>query len=498
MSYKTGNMDADKKAVLTNSIFYTFGNILLKVFSFLLIPLYTAFLVPEQYGELNLATGFINVASCVVMGGLQYSVIRFYADIRENKTKVAHMLGTVICFMFLAGVTLATLFILSQKLWVKLLFEDIEFFPIVLLAILISLVSGIYDVYQASLKGMQRAKKSVTLSYIFFFLLLGANIITVVILRMGTAGILVSTLLINLIMVAIMSIDLRRCGLLWIGIDVSMLNELLKYSLPMLPHSLSFNISSFVTRIVINSKLSTATLGLFSLATQFGYIADMVCNSVQSAFQPWMFGKLKEAEQGSMIYRNEIRSLTYQLMWVYGLIYLLIGAFSMEAIRIMANDSYFCAWQYVPALIMAIAIKSPLYFYSNFLYYDKKKISYVFPTTLVGCIIVIALNFLLVPPIGIYGSVVADIIALLVRTTVIVFIVKNDAGEVYSLLRMALYTFIPVAWMCVSVVPSYMGLFHSQWTEVIYKTICVVSYCIMVIYIYRDALSKIILKRIHL
>ena len=37
-------------SVLANSVFYTFGNMLLKVFSFFLIPLYTAYLQPDQYG----------------------------------------------------------------------------------------------------------------------------------------------------------------------------------------------------------------------------------------------------------------------------------------------------------------------------------------------------------------------------------------------------------------------------------------------------------------
>lgn len=55
---------------------------LLKVFSFFLIPLYTAYLQPDQYGILNLASGFTAVVSCIITMGFQYAVIRFYADLK--------------------------------------------------------------------------------------------------------------------------------------------------------------------------------------------------------------------------------------------------------------------------------------------------------------------------------------------------------------------------------------------------------------------------------
>lgn len=273
---------------------YTSGNILLRFFSFLLIPLYTAFLNPEQYGIVNLAFGFVNVYSCIIMVGMQYSVIRFYADFKTDNTKVKILISTVISAVLIIGILLSIILVISEKAWNNLLFKGITFFPIVLLSILISLVSALYGIYQETLKGMQKAKKSVILSYVFFLLMLGSNIFTVIILKKGAQGILISTFFVNLIMTIMMVIDLRKQQLLYFDININILKQLLKYSLPLVPHSLSYNISSFFTRIIINSKLNTSILGLFSLASQFGGVADVVSNSVQSAFQPWLFSKLND------------------------------------------------------------------------------------------------------------------------------------------------------------------------------------------------------------
>ena len=81
-----------KKDVLKNSLFYTIGNLLLKAFSFFLIPLYTSYLSPEQYGILNLSTSFSSVVSMALMMGLQYSVIRFFADYKNDYIKIAKAL----------------------------------------------------------------------------------------------------------------------------------------------------------------------------------------------------------------------------------------------------------------------------------------------------------------------------------------------------------------------------------------------------------------------
>ena len=86
-------------SIFANSIMYTFGNLLLKAFSFFLIPLYTAYLSTEEYGIINLSSGFYTIASSILMLGLQYAVIRYYADYKEDTNKVAKMYGTTICFV---------------------------------------------------------------------------------------------------------------------------------------------------------------------------------------------------------------------------------------------------------------------------------------------------------------------------------------------------------------------------------------------------------------
>lgn len=485
-------MQSDKKKVLTNSLMYTSGNILLKFFSFLLIPLYTAFLSPEQYGVINLATGFISLFSLLIMAGLQYSVIRFYTEFRNNHDKVRVMTSTVLNAVALFGIVGSLILFASQTIWRHLVFDAIPFFPIVFMSILISIVSAIYSVYQELLKGMQQAKKSVILSYVFFLLMLGSNILTVVILKKGASGILISTLVVNSLMLVLMMIDLRNRNLYKPIIDVKMLTNLFKYSLPLVPHTLSYSISSLFSRVIINARLSTSVLGLYSLASQFGGVADVVSNSVQSAFQPWLFSKMEVSDNKEEAY-DEIRNLTNQLLLLYGLIYLLIGCFAKEVIDLMAPISYQTAWKYVPFLVMTVAIKSPLYFYQNFMYYYKQKTKYVFVCTVSGSVIYMALVWYMTPVYAVYGTIIADLIALSFRLFLTKWILR-DTDSVYDFSRIILVTLFTIIWLALAVLPSYIGIISGHILIVLYKVAMIICYCAIVMIIFKNNLSDIFLK----
>ena len=66
-----------KKKVLENSFFYMFSSLLVKAMGFFLLPIYTIFLTPEEYGVTNLVTGFINTATFIVAFSLYSAAIRF-------------------------------------------------------------------------------------------------------------------------------------------------------------------------------------------------------------------------------------------------------------------------------------------------------------------------------------------------------------------------------------------------------------------------------------
>lgn len=477
------------KNVFTNSILYTIGNLMLKAFSFFLIPLYTSYLTTEAYGVINLATGFFSVASSLLILSLNYALVRFYADYKDDKDMVARMIGSVMSFIALICLIFVAISVLFRDIVSNIFFNGISFWPVVFLSVIIAVFSGFYTLYQEILKGMQEATRSVILSYIYFFLLLFCNVVTVVKLEMGEVGVLFSNLFVNFIMVVFLFVDLYRRSLIKINLDFRILASCLKYSLPLLPHTMAYNLSSYVTKILIAEKLSLALLGLYSLASQFGGIADVVLNSVQAAFQPWMFGVLKknDTEENRKLVRN-----TYVLMWLYGFIFLGIACYSQEIVFIIAEKSYAGAWFYIPVVVIAVALKTPLYFYQSFMYYDKDKTKYVFVSTLVFCVVNVLLTWLLIPHLQIYGSILADVLAMIARLYITMRVLPKDIKAMYSLRKMTFYSIIPVLFIIIAMLPSY--LVFSEELSLInfgYKTLIILIYFVIALYINRRSVVPI-------
>lgn len=402
---------------------------------------------------------------------------------------VASLFGTAICFTLISGAVFTAVCFLCHKLIARLFFGGVSFFPAVFLSVLISCVFSLYSVYQEMLKGIQDAKGFIIFSYVHFFLLLGSNIITVVVLNLGATGVLLSTLIVNAFMVLLMFVDLHKKNLLYMHIDIQLLKRMLKYSLPLIPHTIAYTVQSYATKLIISFHLSLSVLGLYSLASQFGMVTDVVLNSVQAAYKPWFFSAMTDNKKESL---SDIGNTAYFLMWIYGLLFILIGVFAQEVILIMADVQFAKAWKYVPAIVFTIAVKSPMYFYMNILYFNKNKTRYIFISTVVSCIVNISLTYILIPYLNVFGSITADIVAMCIRLAIVIKLAGHSAKSLYSIFRLEGLALIPMAFMLVALIPSYtLYPFTLSITNIAYKGTVVILYILVLFLVHRKQLLTI-------
>lgn len=415
------------KRVLGNSLIYTVNDLLLKAFTFFLLPLYTAYLSTEHYGITNLVNSFTSVAGFIIVFSLYMSVSRFYVEYSGDMQKVKRYFGTMIVFSFVSGFAFLLLFVVFNKALTALFFEGIPFFPIVLVALVGLVFSCAYTMYSRILYAMQDAKRIVITSMAFFFVQFGFTFLLVVTMRMGAYGVLLATMITNILFCAFMIVDLTKRDLITFCIDLPILRETLQYSIPIIPHNLSTNIAQLVSRVFINKWFELSVVGLFGLASQFGTLTDIAQSSMNAAFQPWFFSQMKE---GGEERSASVRQMAYALGWLSGLIFLLIALFSQEVILLFLNASYKQAWTVVPLCVLTFAVKSAYYPYINLLLYEKKASRLVFITTVSSSLLNIGLSALLIPIWNMYGSSLADIIAMILRVAVAVVIARkyNSVG----------------------------------------------------------------------
>lgn len=476
------------KGVIKNSIIYTFNNIILKAFNFLLLPLYTTYLTTGDYGITNLVTSFTGVMSYIVVFSLYSAISRFYVDYKENKEEVKKFFGTIITFTIISGIVFTLIFILLKPIVMKYIFEGIKFYPTVLLVLFSMTFACLQTVYQYILQAMQMAKKFALRSIMYFFCSLLLNIMFVVVFKLGANGVILATLLSNIIFTLYMLIDLKAQDLLEICIDHEMLKSILRYSIPLMPHNLSTQLASLISKIFISNSFSLTSVGLFGLASQFGTIADTIQSSVNAAFQPWFYNQMNKERKAL---KKEVVSLSNTLVWIYGILFLGISLFAQELIMLFMGKNYWKAWTVVPLIVLTFSVKTIYYFYINILLYYKQATKYIFVATLSSSIFNVILSAVLIPKFDMYGSAIADGISMLLRVSIVVWLSKKYKSVGYKIITFIRSFILILIFMGIGLYFSYtMFMFKLNWGNFIYKLVVFSIYIFLALLTQRNKIKS--------
>lgn len=486
---------SNKGRVLENSILYTISSLLVKAIGFLLLPVYTRFLTPEDYGITNLVNSFNQVATFIVAFSLYSAVVRFYADYKEDREKLKRFYGTVIVFVIISGTTLLILGIIFNDLIVTWFFKGISFYPIVLISLLTITFVSLHTVHQSIMRGIQQGKKLTIINLITFVAQVCINLFFIGIIKLGAIGVLLSNLIIDTLYFIFMIMDLKKNNLISLCIDKEILKESLKYSIPLMPHNLSTHIASFASRVFINSSNNLASVGLYSISSQFGTIIDLVQSSVNHAFAPWFYEIMHSCDKKS---KQEIVDFSNLLLVAYSLLYMIIGLFSQEAIILMTSETYILSWTVIPIFVIAFSIKSIYYFYVNVLFYYKEASRKLFIATITGSLADIVLSYFAVPKYGMYGAAYSFLIAKIIVVTIVVFISKKYEDIGYRVTKMLKIITPSILFMGIGLYLSYtkyMTEFNKS--NLIFK-MCVLMVYLSYLYFANRRLIISILKKSYL
>lgn len=478
--------------VLLNSIIYSFSGLLQKCLSFFLLPLYTAYLTTEDYGITSVVSSFITTAGYIVAFSLFSAVMRFFVDLKNDENKLRRFYGTVVVFIFLSGIIFAVVLSLFKDVVSKYLFSGIDYFPI----IFVCLISLIFNcqclVFDNILRSQQKAMKSSICSIINFLLHVSLNIVFVVFLRLGALGIIIASLICYIIYSLYFIIEMVATKKIEFCLDLKLLKSALKYSIPIMPHNLSTSIAVFVSKLLISGTGSLAYLGVYTVATQFGNMADTVQGYVDSAYGPWLYEKLHDRETD---FKKTIRSNVNLLSAIIGLFFVGISLFAQDYIVLFVDKSYVDAWTFVPLIVGVYAIKTAYYFYVEVLFYYKDASKKLFWATLSSSILNVVLSYFFIPLWSVYGSILADAISMALRVIIVIILSKkyeNTGLKIFDFVKNFLIVVCTIALGLIFSITTYQTVF--SFLNFAYKVGVVCLYVLVMCLLNKEAVSGFFIK----
>lgn len=417
------------KKLFSNTVAMTIGQFSSKVLSFLLIPLYTSILTTEEYGIYDIIVTTVTLLTPFLTLVISEAVLRFAID-NEYDNRYVFTIGVSLVFLG-SGILLLLSPLLSfvksiapYRLWIIAFF-----FVMNLHTVLIQFLKGINKVTQYSIMGV-----------ISTITTLGLNIYFLVIRNYGIVGYLLAAIMSHLLVSIIIIIKNR----LWtyivnpFSIPKSVYKDMLRFSVPMIPNSISWWISDSSDKYVILWFMSSAEVGLYSIAYKIPTLMTMVMSLFVSAFQISIFDEFKKKD-GDKFFKTVYSSIMTILLLAASV---LIFASKYLAV-ILYKNNFYSAWMVGCILIFAFVFNS-LSSLIGTVYTAAKKTNVLFYSTLIAASVNIILNIILIPIYGLYGAAFATLVSYicvwLIRAILARKQIDNSFVDVSSVITMILIT----------------------------------------------------------
>lgn len=370
--------------------------------SFVMIPIYTRFLTPSDYGILELITITLNILSIVLAAGITEAVARFYFDYKEIKQKNKVISVGLVSFIGLALISFAALAPFSGFISETILDspDHSSFFLIAIgymsLSFILQLIFAYFRVTHKSL--------SLTLSSLGGLVVsLSLNILFVVILEIGVKGILLATLISqSLQVIVLLPIIIKSVGFQF---DLPLFKKMFQFGFPIIFSQVGHQIVTASDRFFIKSFASLSDTGLYSLGYKMGaLVITFVATPFDMIWTPRRFEYFGDEESEKNFAR--IFSL---FVFVVTLVGLFISILIKDILMLLVTEPFWDAYKVVPIITLSYVFYSFYYHFNIGLLMAKKTKLYA-GINIVTAILNLALNYFLIKNYSFWGAAVATLI----------------------------------------------------------------------------------------
>jgi O-antigen/teichoic acid export membrane protein len=295
------------KRILSSMLHFGMANVMTKIIGFLLIPLYTKYLTPEDYGITELCGSLLAFSIIFMRLGVPGSVSRFYYDYNDDEKKLKDYITTIHHLLIISSIIVGIAIGIITYFFSSVLLSGVLFFPFIVLVLINSGFSANSDLQKRLLQSKEKSAYMAKLNMALALIGILLTIFFVVFLKMGALGLILSQTCTTLIFFIQSQYYLRNY--IKGKFNIAMLKDSLKYGAGLLPHHLFAVLTPLLSKGILNSRDSLAALGIFSLALRFIQPLDIIYNIFNQSFGPFYFS-LRKSENYKQIKK------VYNLVWL--------------------------------------------------------------------------------------------------------------------------------------------------------------------------------------
>ncbi len=290
-----------------NGALYTLFSFANNGISFILILILAKYLLPSDYGYLNLYNSFVQIISILIaLGTTSYVSNAFF---QKNRTELSQVILTsiltiIVCLIVFTIILLGFPIISSRLVGLPL--------PYLLVALIICGFQCItnlnLDIWRLEEKPISYGLFSMSMVILNFIV----TLVWVVWENYGWVGRIYAQGTVASIFFLISGIFLCKRGYLRkLKISKSIVWETLIFGIPLVPHMLSFWLKQGMDRYIINYYFSSTDVGIYSFALNYGSIIGIIGTAFNANNSVFMYKSLTKGYYQARKSLNHIAKLMF-------------------------------------------------------------------------------------------------------------------------------------------------------------------------------------------
>lgn len=379
-----------------NTVLFLVGNFAQKILGFVFVPIYTAVLSTEQYGAADLIVTIISMLWPFYTIVINEACFRFLLDKNIDRNQIV----TSCLLINLLGIVL---FLLCSPVFLLCTTLDNYYGLFVIYFIIYTFDS--FLIY--TIRGLEKISEMVIGGITNTIVTASCNLLFLFVFKWGIYGYLLGFIC------GMLTADIwyiTKTNIFKYFVKTSILNKdliksMARYSLPMVPNSISWWISNSSDRILVTYFCGIAMNGIYSVAYKIPSLLSVISSVFVNAWQISSvddFGTEENRIFFSRIYRK------YVTVNVIGTSCLI--CFVQVISHILFSKDFFEAYQIAPYLLLGAVYKALSAFLGS-IYTAAKKTKMLFFSTMSGAFLNIVLNIILLKKIGVLGAAIATLVS---------------------------------------------------------------------------------------
>ena len=397
--------------LLRHSVFYSIPGVAQRLVGFLLIPLYTRFMTPADYGILALA-GLLQMALAQVqLLGLPSAMTRSYILLGEGEVDRRETVATGSWTLLVVSILLGGALALSARPLAVLTFGDPEQARFVYLVAIGAPFAAIESVRFTLFRILEASKAFALVGLAGLILGVVLAVTLVVKMRWGAFGMILAAIATTAVIALVFLPWFVRA--LRAPFRPRILREMLEFGLPLVPAGFAVWAFDLIDRYILRLYRSMDEVGLYSLGYRFGMVLVLITMAFRTAWPQVLFAQGRDDEPTAK--RFFAHTLTYYFV-VTGFVALGISALADDALRLLTPPAFHPAAGVVPIIALSYMLQG------SFIILEvgidlKKRTGFIPLFTGLAAALNLGLNLLLIPRYGMYGAAWATLAACLVVPT---------------------------------------------------------------------------------